>query len=138
MPEFFRGWKRKTGVATLEIACVFVARWIRSGIYSDGTHFSVWFTTRIVIGSAEQSIALGTMPADDWGIPEFFSNIDEPFHQIVDWDWQWCGFGSGHVPSGAYLWVLPYWSIVVPLTLLSGYLLLSRPSLQTTQPVPHA
>ena len=30
MGEFFKGWRRKVGVLTLLIACVFAAGWIRS------------------------------------------------------------------------------------------------------------
>src|SRR5262249_18577941 len=36
MLEFFRGRKRKVGVATLAVACVFVAGWVRSSVKFDG------------------------------------------------------------------------------------------------------
>lgn len=35
MREFFHGWKRKVGVLTLVIACVFAAGWIRSNSTTD-------------------------------------------------------------------------------------------------------
>jgi len=30
MGEFFKGWRRKTGVVTLVMACVFMSAWVRS------------------------------------------------------------------------------------------------------------
>ena len=30
MMEFFRGWRRKVGVVTLAMACVFMVGWVRS------------------------------------------------------------------------------------------------------------
>jgi hypothetical protein len=46
----------------------------------------------------------------------------------IIWHWRWHGFGSGDWPSHyTTLWVIPYWSIVLPLTLLSAYLILWKP-----------
>lgn len=48
------------------------------------------------------------------------------------WHWRWYGFTNGQFRfSGPYefqlaRWTIPYWSIVIPLTLLSVYLLLSK------------
>ena len=35
MFEFFRGWKRKAGVATLVMACTLAAAWVRSLFVTD-------------------------------------------------------------------------------------------------------
>ena len=51
------------------------------------------------------------------------------------WQWRWrcCGFGVGEYrqknPVGLHLtvWRIPFWSIVTPLTLISGYLLVLKP-----------
>jgi hypothetical protein len=46
----------------------------------------------------------------------------------IIWHWRWHGFGSGTWPAHhTTLWVIPYWSIVLPLTLLSAYLILWKP-----------
>jgi len=54
---------------------------------------------------------------------------------IANWCWRWCRFGicteDGTLAGGSFCrmryWLVPYWSIVIPLTLLSAYLLLARP-----------
>lgn len=35
MGEFFKGWRRKTGVLTLVMACLFAAVWVRSMYQRD-------------------------------------------------------------------------------------------------------
>ena len=35
MREFFRGWRRKTGLATLAMACVLTVLWMRSHLVQD-------------------------------------------------------------------------------------------------------
>ena len=35
MDEFFRGWRRKIGVLTLVMACVFMVGWVRSEAMFD-------------------------------------------------------------------------------------------------------
>ena len=40
MKEFFRGWRRKIGVATLTMACVFAVGWVRSTIVADTLRFN--------------------------------------------------------------------------------------------------
>jgi hypothetical protein len=53
--------------------------------------------------------------------------------QSIDWRWKFCGidFGQTHNHHDPIFrrkyWLFPYWSIVLPLTLLSAYLLLSKP-----------
>jgi hypothetical protein len=57
-----------------------------------------------------------------------------------DWRWDWAGF---HIGAGQYTsrrdqdCMVPYWAIVLPLTLLSGYLILV-PSRKRTASQPHA
>jgi hypothetical protein len=42
MREFFRGWKRKSGVATLVMACVLTVGWIRSYSNLDMLTLATW------------------------------------------------------------------------------------------------
>ena len=60
----------------------------------------------------------------------------------VDWKWDCAGFhfGSGTITRGTRKlkceqYIVPYWSIVVPLTLLSAYLLLTKPRLSTLKKI---
>ncbi len=57
---------------------------------------------------------------------DLFSPLD------LDWEIRLFGFHFGHgVPRQVYIshtfLVIPYWSIVIPLTLLSAWLLFSKP-----------
>jgi hypothetical protein len=63
--------------------------------------------------------------------------IEEP-HPLngdeADWNWRFIGFGSGtdKVAAGNsshahFFWTIRYWSIVIPLTIISLWLLLSQP-----------
>lgn len=70
-----------------------------------------------------------------------FEDVDELFTRqyvdflknnvlIVDWHFLWCGIGLGTYSTphaDMTLFVVPYWSILLPLTLLSGCLLLRKP-----------
>jgi hypothetical protein len=47
-----------------------------------------------------------------------------------EWRWKYLGFDSGqlrHNKLSATFWIIPYWSIVVPLTALSAWLLVIKP-----------
>jgi hypothetical protein len=101
MREFFRGWKRKLGVVTLGLACVFAGWWIHAQSLvtnTEGIRFRFDFTSDGV----------------DFDCTDFAYSI------------QSSGAGSGRMKTLARL-LVPYWAIVSPLTLLSAYLLLSKP-----------
>jgi len=81
-----------------------------------------------------------TLAGPPWERPAF------PPHPVV-WSWQWYGFGQGGCHHTGYsgnarlaLLRIPYWAIVLTFTLLSAFLLLSKPrsSIQKkiTEPVP--
>ena len=56
----------------------------------------------------------------------------------VEWrrDWNQFHFGAGSNGSGhTDSYIIPYWSIVVPLTLLSAYLILWAPRIPVTSAV---
>lgn len=59
----------------------------------------------------------------------------DPVSEYVDLEPRYCGFGLRMDP---FVVVLPYWSLVVPLTLLSAYLLLGKPEIadHTLAPTP--
>ena len=39
MRDFFKPWRRKAGVVTLGMACVFMAGWVRAGVAMDLLRF---------------------------------------------------------------------------------------------------
>ena len=62
-------------------------------------------------------------------------SVDKDVLKQIDilWTFEWCGFGCGesHL-NHLQIWTIPYWSITIPLTALSAFLLLSKPR-QSTQ-----
>jgi len=109
MGHFFKPWRRNFGVVTLVVACVCMGGWLRSYVfadrfsYNDGLYFAVFISK----GGGVSCLA-----------------------GISDRDPRKRGIQFSSVPankSGHFLDMLSYASIVIPLMLLSGLLLLSKP-----------
>lgn len=156
MREVFKPWRRKIGVLTLLMACVFAVAWlrsfrmnetitIRSGTFTHESLVSVerrvgWLRSRDQIESADRELGL-TFP--HWwyaALPGIRPDPARPFFGSADvhWRWQFLGAGSGEIPAFSSDFddssarhidfvVIPDWAVVVPLTLLSAYLLLTKP-----------
>jgi len=134
-------------VLTLVMACVFAAGWVRSCWKED----FVWYPTDkygYSLDSLHGVILLlkGTPVASgmsaSWGsenAPDIqFADDGKPLPfnpwEKLDIIWQsnWFAFGVGagnvkDTNTKIEMCVINYWSIVIPLTLLSAYLLLSKP-----------
>ena len=140
MREFFRSWKRKVGVVTLVMACVFMAGWVRSNSLQDVVTFQSGEQAAEYLMSIDGNLVLervktrGPSKTDTkWFInklPIWFGSLKSP---DVHWHWRCQGFGIGEVTTDrltgtrSTLWSIPYWSLVAPLTMLSAYLLLTKP-----------
>ena len=128
MREFFNGWKRKLGVVTLLTACAFAAGWVRSLTIGDQS------TIRMNMNSLFWMISnngwfgcVAVLEPNVGSTTEFFRHWTDksspsplvmgPFDG-VPYRWNWAS--SPH-------FILPYSTLVVPLTLLSAWLLLSKP-----------
>ena len=157
MGEFFNRWRRKFGLVTLVMACVFAGGWVRSvTIYEDAT-FLMSSKSQLFIESGDGIFSFGRLLAHD---PEYFSTQPKtdwhrfaPHQHIREgweslrWYWRFSNVGIGGHHSGVapqiddlLLVVMPYWAITVPLTLISLWLLLSKPRTSTpmkiTEPTP--
>jgi hypothetical protein len=132
MRNFFHGWRRKAGVVTLLMALVVSGGWIRSFLVCDsfgwansGPALPMWFVS--VSGTcaivAEIPIAWNTFDSSrliwetDKSVP-----FAELLPEDTTWSFQWGGFGYGR--NRGQFFTFPYWSVAVPSTLLSAYLLL--------------
>jgi len=116
MGKFFKGWRWKIGVLTLVMACVLMGGWMRSFVATD-----VWFASTSRIASLNGNF-------------EWMSFDNAPKHFI-----RRRSFGADQRDSINGAWAvlktehpnkmtrIPYWSIVLSLTLLSAYLLLAKP-----------
>ena len=134
MREFFKGWRRKIGCVALVMACAFLCGWVRSLYATDTVIRSVNHTTEGVF-STEGSF--GWFKQDHPEIinrSAFWEASVGEFGTISDptFVWSWNGFSSIESQSGRAS-SIPYWSIVIPLTLLSAYLIVWKPR-QRTEP----
>ncbi len=137
MGDFFKPLRRKIGMATLLMTLVFMAGWVRSQFYVD-----------LVTIESHQLRSVGSMlmwvRIGNW--KELVFHEKDNFWETKSakengWfylllkghkDWKFCGFkfGEGYGQSGfidVHYWVVPYYAVVMPLTMLSAYLLLSKP-----------
>ena len=97
MREFFRGWRRKVGCFTLVMVC-----WLMA-----------------------QTLLLREYNAELWeAFERSKESIDHEYKPdgTIVWD-----YGNGAIHVLRRFSFVPYLAIVIPLTLLSAYLILSKP-----------
>lgn len=137
MREFIHGWRRKVGVATLAMACVFAAGWVRSFVVSDQfcrcthgiSHIHVYSVNGQIWGSRllEEDGQLNCQ----WHYSGKSGNVIICNPDDFTWRWKIGEFEFGEYPNigiGRTTYgIVPYWSIVIPLTLVSAWLLLVNP-----------
>ena len=113
MGGFFHGWRRKVGCITLLVACLLAGMWIRSNAAYDG----IWLT---IEGRRYMATSVG-------GRVGFWSQQSSVSHgwisQRLEADH---AAGLSTMLLGQAV-VLPYWSLILPLTLFSAYLILWKP-----------
>jgi len=109
MHEFMWPFRRKLGVLTLIVACCLMALWIRS------------FDTQT---RSEDVFIFGASHYSCWSLQSEYGyiNLVSPKEFRVE---------------GPIVRQAPYWSVVIPLTLCSAYLLLSKPRSNQTQQMSH-
>ena len=141
MRNFFNGWRRKIGMVTLILACLFAAGWVRSGIICDRIFFRFCQSLQYVesrrgrIGWEGFSLDMGHVK---W---ETSNSIEEEvveYHEASRysvWRWRCLGFSLGqnafHDSWNSQYCLIPYWAIVIPLTAISGFLLIRKPCQST-------
>ena len=151
MREFFRGWKRKLGVVTLVIACLFMGVWLRSHAILDRITLFTRHEMFERISVRQGQIALFSTAAHpaqkspEWAsfnpVSGLFPWEDELQRGQGNWRWRFFGIGVWEYKADHDWWskwyVLQCRTIVYPLTLLSAWLLLSkpRPAKQTESPI---
>ena len=116
MGEFFKGWRRKIGVVTLVMACVITSLWIGSRGISNTYAIPLPADRALVVTSLNGRIGCGV---EVWISPPIASANNGKFHEsLLDYtleEWH-------YLPC-----TVPCWTIAVPLTLISLWLLLSKP-----------
>ncbi len=135
MLGFFKGWRRKVGALTLVIACVFAAGWLRS-LHSREfifIEFEIPFGGRIFAHTSANQMDILLQRSTGWHFDfgkvdpivtlnaldgVWFFDVEQIEEEIVD--------GVLQVAPGYELRIC-FYAIVIPLTLLSAYLLLTKP-----------
>lgn len=151
MRDFFRGWRRKVGIAMLLMACVVLVLWIRSRFILDTvrycpdgrSHYSITLAPNEIRWVRRQGSGSFISPRIfdvDWESKEYSEGHDDP---ILDplvgwqskWSWQACGFRFGSFLDSSQSVIngemeiafIPYWSLTIPLTVLAACLVLWKP-----------
>jgi len=147
MGDFIKGWQPKAGVVTLVVACVFAAGWIRSLAVSDTIVLTISNHTYVWLFSEVHTVEFAIFPTEyelEWEPYWYAGDIAQPDpdpNVSTHWLWHWGGFGfaesvtqcvkTSPIIDRCMLLSVPYWSIVISLTLLSAYLLLTKPRVAT-------
>lgn len=105
MGSYFKPLRRKIGLISLALACVFSGAWVRSCLYEDEIHIN----GRHFISSGGffgETTILGTL-----------NENGDPVNLLP-------------------IWLIPYAMVVIPLLLLSAWLLLSKPRVKPPATTP--
>ncbi len=150
MRTFLHGWRRKAGVATLVVALAVFGMWTRSLYFTDiccanlfGDYHVIQSRHGIAVWLRQIGIGVIADVTDSYGKidhyrPEYrYSKWNEAWEPDEVWrcDWQYrlgeAGAGCHEQMDDGKLrtlwWRIAYWELVVPLTLLSAYLILWKP-----------
>ena len=128
MGDYFKPLRRKLGLVTLVMACVFMAAWVRSYSFTEQiippgqtSTFQVWISLPDRLAWMRVQ---GQGPSATSSLPIFTSApSSEPYpidSEEAQWHWRFIGFGSGtdNITGGSahkyFFWTIPYWSIVIP------------------------
>ena len=109
MSDFFGGWRRKMGIVTLALALASI------GLWGLGQTRKSPVDVRIPVGEDV----------------EYGVRLTPVLIHILKY--QSFQYHSQRATGALTIEKVPYWSIVTPLTLLSAYLLLTRPRERTTK-----
>ena len=123
MREFFSGWRRKIGVATLIGACILAGMWARSLVVSH--HLFVGPANRLYqVRLFRGSMAYARIDAPDWPgpAPLIWEYDEEPYELIYILLGEW--------EFDSFTWTIPLYAFIVPLTILSAYLIVWKPRKQ--------
>lgn len=100
----------------------------------------VWETLRANAPMMVSDLVGVWVNATDLNIPDL-----APGNDAWQSHWKWCGFESRdlHLQEARYTfqlrrWTLPYWAIVVPMILLTVFLLLSKPPISPSRKLDEA
>lgn len=129
MGNYFKPLRRKFGVVTLLVACLFAAAWVRglttadqfaARISKDALFWMIsnngWFGCVVVL---EPKVGAENGSFQHWTDPNSSADRSQGPFDGAPYNWDWESYPN---------LILPNSTIVIPLTLLSIWLLLSKTS----------
>ena len=137
MKEFIRGWKRKIGVMTLVMACLSMSGLIRS--YSVRDTVNCWAVRRIpvLLISTSGFILWGKLfldPGTGSTFAYWTTDVIADPNTVIEISnddashLRWFSVVTFTSSTHSYpVWATSYWCFILPLTLISLWLLLSKP-----------
>ena len=150
MCEYFPGWRRKFGVASLVLASAFMACWIRSQITCDLLEFATnnqstanklsldetgifWWRQQSRNGAKfDSGIYYRTYSA---GLLDHTHNpfgVNQPDKKSRMFGVQF--MHAHHGDHSMFVIIVPYWCVSIPFSLLAAYLLLYKPRSSNFRP----
>lgn len=147
MREFFHGWRRMVGGVVLVMACAFMGLWTRSQqmrdsvqvrIADNAAYLFIWNESELVWQSLHldltETIQLRRFAILGISVPDnhrhFYDRrqkaaAKEDYLHSVSFKPMGDSWRESEIKLAA--WTIPHWSVVLPLTLLSAYLILWKP-----------
>jgi len=142
MGGFFKGWRRKAGCVTLVMTLAFMGGLIRSLSITEEVNFaSSPYSIEVIRSQDGHIIWVSHSDLASPYVPRFPQWFSGEFHELhtffvdpeIAWRTRSWLFAAGSLGQWTIFWVIPYWLIVLPLTLLSAYLLLVKPQVAKPQ-----
>jgi hypothetical protein len=141
MREFFQGWRRKVGVVTLLMALVLCGLWVRSLSTIDVLALPASLLNYTFVSGQGSFAATGNFvfnlrqdSREENGRTILRVEIRQMAKQPNRKEFHWWKFNGSEFrlfrsssESNGVMPMVPYWSLVLPLTLLSAYLILWKP-----------
>ena len=115
MREFFKPWRRRIGCVTLMIACGLSIAWLSSEIVNDCVYFA---PTNGILSDRGR--------LHWWRIDEGILPPNRKAEMWINSEGYWVQ-GLGQIHEVKPVLSVSYWSMAVPVTLISAYLLLWQP-----------
>lgn len=144
----FKPLRRKIGVLTLLLACMALVGWVRSNTVED-----LQDVLRVAISQRQRIAVKSRSGAIDWThydkpvVTTGFGSVvisddfgpSESKTEFPEWERNWCGFifaeqRDPYDGTRIRFCSIPYWSIVIPLTAFTAWLLLSTTPAKVTKP----
>jgi hypothetical protein len=123
---FFHGWQRKLGVVTLLLACVLMGAWLRCRSLDEVVYFVVSDRQHRIYAVDNRIIWLTTPDPNLLLDLRCGAGGDSEYEDLQYIDKVW--HNSEVITKLSFSrWNIPIWSLVLPPTVLSAYLILWKP-----------